>query len=157
MTGKNILKLVACIAVPLIVGGISGYITASQITSWYATLNKPSFNPPNYLFGPVWTLLYIMMGVSLFIVLNTPEDKPRKRAAAIFSVQLFLNFCWSIIFFSLHRPDFAMAEIILLWVSIVAMIVSFFRLKPVAAYLQIPYLLWVTFASALNLSILLLN
>ena len=157
MTGKSILKLIGCIALPLVVGGISGFVTAQQISGWYATLNKPSFNPPNYLFGPVWTSLYILMGVSLYLVLNTPAVKQRTAGIIIFSIQHFLNFWWSIIFFSLHQPGFAFIEIVLLWVSIITMIVTFFRIKPIAAYLQVPYLLWVSFASALNYGIWMLN
>jgi len=157
MTGRNIFKLIGCITLPLVVGGVSGFITASQISGWFATLTKPSFNPPNYLFGPVWTTLYILMGVSFYMILNLAPNRGRTIAIAAFGVQLFLNFWWSIIFFSFHRLDLAMVEIALLWVSIVWMIFSFFRQRPLAGYLQIPYLLWVSFASALNLGILLLN
>ena len=157
MTGRNIFKLIGCITLPLVVGGVSGFITASQISGWFATLTKPSFNPPNYLFGPVWTTLYILMGVSFYMILNLAPIRGRTIAIAAFGVQLFLNFWWSIIFFSFHRLDLAMVEIALLWVSIVWMIFSFFRQRPLAGYLQIPYLLWVSFASALNLGILLLN
>ena len=157
MTFKNILKLIACIALPVIVGGVSGFLTLDSISGWYATLVKPSFNPPNYLFGPVWTLLYILMGVSFYLVLNQPQSKERSLAFAIYGIQLFLNFWWSIIFFSFKRVDFAMVEIVVLWITIIVMISIFFKVKKQAAYLQIPYLLWVSFASALNLGILLLN
>ena len=157
MNLKNLLRLAGCIAVTLVVGGVSGFITAQSITGWYATLVKPSFNPPNYVFGPVWTLLYILMGFSLNMILNQPASVNRTKAIVAFGVQLFLNFWWSIIFFSFHQLGFAMAEIVLLWAFIIWMIIAFRKLKPVAGYLQIPYLLWVSFASALNLAIMLLN
>ena len=157
MTIKNILRLLACIALPVAVGGFSGFLTVANISGWYTTLAKPSFNPPNYLFGPVWTLLYVLMGVSFYLVLNQPKSKERSLGFAIYGIQLFLNFWWSIIFFSLKRVDFAMVEIVVLWITILGMIIVFFKVKKQAAYLQIPYLLWVSFASALNLGILLLN
>ena len=157
MTIKNILRLLACIAFPVAVGGFSGFLTVANISGWYTTLAKPSFNPPNYLFGPVWTLLYVLMGVSFYLVLNQPKSKERSLGFAIYGIQLFLNFWWSIIFFSLKRVDFAMVEIVVLWITILGMIIVFFKVKKQAAYLQIPYLLWVSFASALNLGILLLN
>lgn len=157
MTAKTILKLIACIALPVIVGGISGFIIRNEITGWYAALIKPAFNPPNYLFGPVWTILYILMGISLYMILNSVPDKRRTTALVIFGAQLFLNFWWSIIFFSFHLTGFAMAEILVLWVFIIWMIFTFVKVKPAAGYLQIPYLLWVSFASALNLAIVLLN
>ena len=157
MNFKKILRLTGCIILTLLVGGVSGFITAQSITGWYTTLVKPSFNPPNYVFGPVWTFLYILMGFSLNMILNQPASINRTQAIAVFGVQLFLNFWWSIIFFSFHRLGFAMAEIVLMWASIIWMIVAFVRLKPWAGYLQIPYLLWVSFASVLNLAIMLLN
>lgn len=157
MKTRDIAVLILCIAMPLIAGGISGALTASAITDWYAGLVKPSFNPPNYLFGPVWTTLYVLMGISLYMIYQSEKSAARSNALLVFALQLFLNFWWSIFFFSFQRTDIALAEIALLWLSIVWMIVSFRKIKPVAAYLQIPYLCWVSFASLLNAAIWTLN
>jgi tryptophan-rich sensory protein len=141
---------------PLIVGGLSGYFTASNIATWYVTLNKPFFNPPNYLFGPVWTVLYLMMGISLGMIINA-KHKNKNKSLIIFSIQLVLNFFWSVIFFSLQSPGWAAIEIIAMWLSIIYMIRNFYKINKWAGWLQIPYLLWVTFASVLNISIYVLN
>ena len=141
---------------PLIVGGLSGYFTASNIATWYVTLNKPFFNPPNYLFGPVWTVLYLMMGISLGMIINAKHNN-KNKSLIIFSIQLVLNFFWSVIFFSLQSPGWAAIEIIAMWLSIIYMIRSFYKINKWAGWLQIPYLLWVTFASVLNISIYVLN
>lgn len=141
---------------PLIVGGLSGYFTASNIATWYVTLNKPFFNPPNYLFGPVWTVLYLMMGISLGMIINAKHSN-KNKSLIIFSIQLVLNFFWSVIFFSLQSPGWAAIEIITLWLSIIYMLLNFYKINKWAGLLQIPYLLWVTFASVLNISIYVLN
>lgn len=154
---KNIIKLIICITVPLLIGGISGFATATSINDWYVGINKPSFNPPNYLFGPVWTTLYILMGISFYMILQSPATEFRKKAIAIFCTQLFLNFCWSFIFFKFQLLGLAFIEIILMWVSIITMIIIFFEINKKAGLLQIPYLLWVSFASVLNGSIWFLN
>ena len=149
-------KLILSILLPLIIGGISGYFTASNIESWYVNLNKPSFNPPNYLFGPVWTTLYILMGISFFLILNSAKAN-KNRLIAIYLFQLVLNFLWSFIFFKFHALGIAAIEIILLWFSILYMIIMFYKTNKWAALINIPYLLWVSFASVLNISIYLLN
>ena len=154
---KQFLKLSLCILSTLLIGGISGFATASSINGWYVTINKPSFNPPNYLFGPVWTSLYILMGISLYMILQSDSNELRKKAVTIFSIQLFLNFCWSFIFFNFQNLGFAFVEIILMWISILTMIIIFYKINKTAAFLQIPYLLWVSFASILNGSIWYLN
>lgn len=151
------LKLSLCITLPLIIGGISGIATASGIDTWYVNLNKPFFNPPNYLFGPVWSLLYLLMGVSIFLILQAPKSELRKKAFIIFCVQLILNFLWSFLFFKFELPGIALIEILLIWVSILTMIITFSKINKTAAYLQIPYLLWVSFASVLNAAIWWLN
>lgn len=156
MNIRKLLTLIACLLLPLLVGGISGYITASEIPGWYQTLNKPSFNPPNFLFGPVWTTLYILMGVSLYMVIRS-DNSSKRSAMVVFAVQLILNFFWSIIFFSMHNISFALLEISTMWAGILAMIISFYRISKTAALLQVPYLLWVTFATVLNAAILYLN
>ncbi|MBA3681635.1 MAG: tryptophan-rich sensory protein [Bacteroidetes bacterium] len=154
---KKYLKLIICILIPLAIGGISGLATATSINTWFVELHKPFFNPPNYLFGPVWTILYILMGISLYLIIQTPKVYARKRAIVIFGVQLFLNFCWSFLFFKFHLLGIAFIEIILIWLSIITMIYLFKKINKTAAYLQIPYLLWVSFASVLNGAIWYLN
>ncbi len=154
---NNILKLALCIAIPLAIGSISGIATAGNITGWYATLQKPFFNPPNYLFGPVWTLLYGLMGVSLYLIWNAPSSSMRTNALIIFGVQMLLNFAWSFIFFHFKELGWALVEIILTWLSIFTMIVMFSGINKTAAYIQIPYLCWVTFATILNAAIWKLN
>jgi translocator protein len=147
---QKFVRLVLCITLPLFIGGVSGIATADAIPGWYQTLNKPFFNPPNWLFGPVWTTLYILMGVSLFQISSLPKSELRTKAIQIFILQLTLNFFWSFLFFYFHQPEIALLEIIGLWVCIAVMIHLFKKLKPVAGYLNIPYLLWVSFASILN-------
>jgi tryptophan-rich sensory protein len=153
----RILKLIISIALPLVVGGLAGYATSSNIEGWYANLNKPSFNPPSYVFGPVWTLLYILMGISLYIVWSKGIVEQRLKALLIFAGQLCLNFAWSFIFFYFHQPGWALLEIIVLWIFILLMIRAFKPIDKLAAYLQIPYLLWVSFATILNGAIFYLN
>ena len=146
-----------CIGGVLLIGSISGLANAGSINGWYSSLNKPSFNPPNYLFGPVWTFLYILMGISLYMILQTPKTEIRNAALLIFAIQLALNFSWSFLFFYFKAPLFAFIEIIIMWISILVMIFTFYRISPVSAYLQVPYLLWVSFASVLNGAIWYLN
>jgi len=154
---KNTTKLIICIIIPLAVGAISGYATVTSISTWYATLNKPSFNPPNYIFGPVWTTLYLLMGISLYMVVRTTSNKDRRRATALFAVQLTLNFFWSFLFFTFHQTGLALINIGLLWLSIAGMIWAFYQVNKTAALLQIPYIMWVSFASVLNAAIWVLN
>jgi benzodiazapine receptor len=154
---NKFLKLALCITIPLLIGGISGFATATSINDWYVVINKPSFNPPNYLFGPVWTTLYILMGISFFMIIQSPENELRKKAITIFIIQLILNFFWSFIFFKFQLLGLAFIEIIMMWLSILTMIIVFYRINKTSAFLQIPYLLWVSFASVLNGSIWFLN
>ena len=154
---KKTIQLVLCILICLSIGALGGIATASGVNSWYLTINKPFFNPPNYLFGPVWSLLYLLMGVSIYIILQAPKNEHRTKAIGIFSLQLFLNFCWSFLFFKFQLLGWAFVEIILIWISIVFMILIFRPVNKTAAYLQIPYLLWVSFASILNGSIWYIN
>ena len=156
-TIKTILILLICLLLPLIIGGVSGYATAAGIKSWYLNLIKPSFNPPNYLFGPVWTFLYLLMGISLFLIWRAEPGKERTNSLVIFTIQISLNFLWSFLFFKFNLLGIAFIEIILIWLSIVCMILIFRRVNQTAAYLQIPYLLWVSFASVLNGYIWFLN
>lgn len=154
---NNVVLLLLCLVIPLTVGFLSGMATVESITTWYAGLNKPFFNPPNYLFGPVWTLLYTLMGVSLFLVLREGPHPLRSKAIIIFSVQLALNAAWSFLFFYFQSPGWALIEIGLMWICILYMIFMFGRIKRIAGLLQIPYLLWVSFATLLNAAIYYLN
>lgn len=157
MNKSQIIKLLVSIILPLALGAIAGMFTSQSVPEWYETLNRPSFNPPNWIFGPVWTILYILMGISLFLIWKQNSSKERNLAILIFLSQLMLNFFWSFIFFYFNMIGFALIEIILLWINIVIMIVLFYKIKPIAAYINIPYLLWVTFATVLNASYFLLN
>jgi len=157
MDKAKLLKLLGSLILPIGLGSIAGIITAKEISAWYVALNKPSFNPPGYLFGPVWSALYILMGVSMFLIWNTPKTTLRQKALTVFGVQLFFNFWWSILFFSFHTILLSLVDILLLWFLIIYMITLFKKIKPVAAYLQIPYLLWLTFATVLNICIWYLN
>ncbi len=151
------LKFLVSIILPLSLGAIAGMFTSQAVPEWYATLNRPSFNPPNWIFGPVWTTLYILMGISFFLIWKQEPSKVRNRAILIFLLQLLLNFAWSFIFFYFNMIGLALVEIILLWISIVMMLVVFYKIKPIASYINIPYLLWVTFATVLNASYYILN
>ena len=151
------LKFLISILLPLSLGAIAGMFTSQSVPEWYAALNRPSFNPPNWIFGPVWTTLYILMGISFFLIWKQEASKVRNRAILIFLLQLLLNFAWSFIFFYFNMIGLALVEIILLWISIVMMLVVFYKIKPLASYINIPYLLWVTFATVLNASYYFLN
>ena len=157
MNKSQVFKLIASLTLPLGLGSIAGLFTAEAVPEWYETLNRPSFNPPNWLFGPVWSTLYLLMGISLFLIWKQSASKVRNMAIFIFLLQQALNFGWSFIFFYFNMIGFALIEIILLWISIVIMLVLFYKIKPAAAYINIPYLLWVTFAALLNASYYFLN
>jgi tryptophan-rich sensory protein len=132
------------------VAGISGSSTAREVTGWYRTLVRPSFAPPNWVFAPVWTLLYAMMAVAAWRVSIAPASPVRNWAIALFLAQLALNFAWSWLFFAHHQLGLALAEVLLLWLAILACVVVFRRLSPLASALMVPYLAWVSFASLLN-------
>ena len=148
---SNILRLVISIVICLAAGAVGSIFTADAIPGWYATLNKPSFNPPNWLFGPVWTLLYIMMGVSLFLIWKEGTGNALvKPALSIFIAQLVLNLLWSVVFFGMQSISGGLVIIILLWIAIIFTITKFQKISTTAGILLIPYLLWVSFASVLN-------
>jgi tryptophan-rich sensory protein len=153
------LKIAIAVAICLGIGYGSGLVTQSSITTWYPTLNKPFFNPPNWLFAPVWTILYVMMGVSAGLVWSKMESVPVlvKKALWVFVIQLILNALWSFLFFGLQNPFLALAEILLLWVMIFETIKVFKPVDVLASKLLIPYLLWVSFATILNGAIWWLN
>jgi translocator protein len=154
---KNFLKLIALIFLCQLAGIIGSFFTISAIPEWYAFLIKPFFSPPNYLFAPVWILLYALMGISIYLILKNGFNSQNKKAVIFFSIQLILNTLWSIIFFGLKNPLLAFIEIIFLWIFIALTINEFFKISKKAGYLLIPYILWVSFASILNLFIFLLN
>lgn len=154
---KKWITFALCILLPLAVGYVSGRITTENVIIWYPTLEKPSFTPPNYLFGPVWTVLYLLMGISLYLIVRQPASFNRTKALTFFSIQLLLNFWWSIFFFRFHLIGLALINIILLLAFLIFMIRSFFKVTNTAANLQWPYLAWVSFATALNMGIWVLN
>lgn len=161
MRNKNLKKtiiLFVSIAIPLLAGAIGSIATSSSVSSWYQTINKPSFNPPNSVFGPVWTALFILMGVSLYIVWSKGlKKKGVKKALSVFGVQLLLNIGWSFMFFGLKSPLLGLIEIVVLWAAILYTILLFHKISKPASYLLIPYILWVSFAAVLNFSIFILN
>ncbi len=148
----------ACILIPLVSGAVTGLLTMGSITTWYATLNKPWFTPPGYVFGPVWTVLYILMGISLYLIVsNGWEKKPVRIGMLLFGLQLAANIAWSFLFFGLHSPVAGLADIFLLLAFVIATIIVFYRQSKPAALLLIPYLAWICIATALNAGVVLLN
>ncbi|MBK7289999.1 MAG: tryptophan-rich sensory protein [Chitinophagaceae bacterium] len=155
---NNSIKLIIAIAIPVAVGAISGFFTATGVESWYQTINKPSWNPPGWIFAPVWTTLYIMMGVALFLVWKSDSsDILKKTAITLFTIQLVLNFFWSFIFFDQHQIGWALVEIIAMWIFILLTIFAFGNVSKLAAWLLVPYISWVSFATILNYTIWKLN
>lgn len=150
------LKLIISLVVVFAAAGIGSVFTAPAITGWYAGLNKPVFSPPNWLFGPAWTVLYILMAYGLYLVWAAGGPKA-KTAMGFFGIQLLLNSLWSIFFFGLKSPGLALVEIIVLWVMILLTILKFLKVSRTAGYLLLPYLAWVSFASILNLAVFRLN
>jgi len=151
---KNIWKFTISILLPLLVGFIGGIFTASSVSVWYVGLSKPAFNPPSWIFGPVWTILYLMMGISLYLIWIKKFDK---KALTFIGIQLILNLLWSLIFFGMKMPGLAFIEIVLLLIAILFTMIYFYRINKVSTYLLIPYILWVSFAAVLNYFIFLLN
>ncbi len=155
---KNPLKLFISIVGCELVGITGGLFTANAIPGWYQTLNRPFFSPPNWVFGPVWTTLYFLMGVAAYLIWSKGLNKNKSKQAWIyFSIQLALNFSWSIVFFNLQSIALAFLIILALLYSIYKTYQAFSKISPVAGKLLIPYLLWVSFASIINLSLLILN
>ncbi len=150
------MKLILSLILPQLAGAIGALFTVKAIPTWYATLNKPSFSPPDWLFGSVWLILYLMMGVALY--LNwIKKSKQAKCNVRLFFIHLFFNLIWTPIFFGAKNLFLALIIIIIIWVLIVVMIFKFWKVNKVSSLLLIPYLLWVTFATLLNYSIWKLN
>jgi len=151
-------KLLGAIALCQLAGIIGAFATMPNIPTWYASLNKPFFNPPNWIFAPVWTILYALMGIALYFVWsNGLERKEVKDGVMLFGAQLALNASWSFLFFGMQSPLLGLICIVPLWMLIVLTIRKFYSVSKTSAYLMVPYLLWGTFATLLNLSIWLLN
>jgi tryptophan-rich sensory protein len=157
MKNKKIFTYIVAIVICQSAGIIGSIFTAPAVRGWYVGINKPSFSPPNWVFAPVWTTLFLLMGISLAIVWLSEKNDLRKKALRIFFVQLILNTLWSIIFFGMENPLLAFIEIIVLWFAILYTIILFRKIDKKASYLLVPYILWVTFASVLNLAIAILN
>ena len=138
-------------------GIIGSVFTFPAIPTWYATLNKPFFSPPNWIFGPVWTALFTLMGIALYLVWQKKTKFKKAAALRIFTIQLILNTLWSILFFGLQSPALAFIEILFLWAFIALSIKAFYKVSKAAGYLLVPYILWISFATLLNLAIVMLN
>ncbi len=154
----KITKIVVSIIICQLAGAVGSVFTIPAITGWYAALNKPPFSPPNWLFGPAWVTLYTLMGIAVALVwAKGLADKKVRQAMIFFGVQLLLNALWSILFFGLHQTYLAFFEIVIMLGFIALTTLRFYRIEKTAAYLMLPYLAWVGFASLLNFSIYLLN
>ncbi|HVV15075.1 MAG TPA: TspO/MBR family protein [Candidatus Paceibacterota bacterium] len=154
---KNLAPLAAWILLAEGAGLLGSLFTAPAVGGWYATLARPDLAPPNWIFAPVWTALFLLMGIAAYLVWKRPASRGRTLALKLFFVQLLLNVGWSLVFFGLHNPGAALAEIALLWVSIAATVWSFSKVSGTAALLLAPYLVWVSFASYLNFMLWTLN
>lgn len=155
---RSPVKLVAAVLLCNLAGILGSFVTITGQGSWYATIQKPPFNPPGFVFAPVWTLLFILMGISLYLVWMEGTSKMEVRIALIaFGVQLAFNVLWSYLFFGLQSPFLGLIEILILWVSIAITILLFYRVRRTAAILLIPYLAWVSFATFLTYTIWVLN
>jgi translocator protein len=158
MKSINLPQLATAIVVCLSAGLIGSVFTSTSLATWYGIIEKPVLNPPSWIFGPVWTILYIMMGISVYLVWRLGLEKKGVRfALKIFGLQLLHNVLWSLLFFGMQNPALALVDIVLLWFTILWSIQLFYRLSRPASYLLIPYISWVSFAIYLNYSIWILN
>lgn len=153
----QIVALVVFVAICFSAGFIGSFFTAASLSDWYASLNKPLFNPPNWVFAPVWSTLYLLIGISGWLVWRRRGENRVALVLSLFSLQLLLNAFWSVIFFGLREPGWAALEIVLLWAAIALYAVAAWRVSKAASLLMLPYLAWVGFAAVLNFSIWLLN
>lgn len=155
---KSFLEIVGSILVCQTAGFIGAFFTASNVPTWYTTIKKPVFNPPNWIFGPVWITLYCLMGIALYLIWVKRGEHPQANFGVyLFLAHLVLNALWSVIFFGMHKICWAFVEIIILWAMILVLMLLFSKIDKRATYLLIPYFLWVSFASVLNYSICMLN
>ena len=149
--------LFVAILICIVAAGLGAAVTTPQIPGWYASLAKPAWNPPDWIFGPVWSLLYLMMAVAAWLVWRRAGFAAAKLPLALFAIQLALNSLWSVLFFGLHNPGAAAVEIVMLWAAILVTLIAFWRQSRWAGGLLVPYLAWVSFASVLNFTIWRLN
>lgn len=156
-SSQQAIGLFIAIAICFAAAGLGGLVTTPHIPGWYATLAKPTWNPPAWIFGPVWSLLYLMMAVAVWLVWRQAGIAAAKLPLGLFAVQLTLNSLWSVLFFGLHSPGAAAAEILLLWAAILATLITFWQRSKLAGWLLVPYLAWVSFAAVLNVTICRLN
>lgn len=154
---KKIIVFVLSIVTSFAAGALGSLATTPNIPSWYAALEKPVLNPPNWVFGPVWSILYVLMGIALALIILKSSKQPKKKAYFWFGLQLALNTLWSLVFFGLHSPWLGVVVIIALIVSIVLTIRGFYKINKYAAWLLVPYLAWVCFATYLTIGIATLN
>lgn len=155
---KNALTLITTIVISQSAGLVGAVFTSPAIPGWYAGINKPTLNPPSWIFGPVWITLYTLMGISAFLIWKKGwEKKMVRKALYVFGLQLILNASWSIVFFGLQSPAGAFAIIVALWLSILWTMILFHNISKPAMWLLVPYILWVSFAGYLNFSIWMLN
>jgi len=157
MSKKYLFPLLISILIALSAGFIGSFFTTPSISTWYAFINKPSFSPPNWLFAPVWTLLYILMGIAAFLIWQKRDNQKTKQALRFYGTQLILNALWSIIFFGMHNPGLAFLEIIFLWIFIFLTLIKFYKINKTAGLLFVPYLAWISFALILNYAVWMLN
>lgn len=181
MKKNNLVKLFTSIIICELAGVVGAIFTTPEINGWYKGLNKPFFNPPSWIFGPAWTTIFILLGISLYLVwikkwipqnkVNFRGKKLRNKLSQkllsgswqkaniiiIFWIQIFLNILWSVIFFGFHSPGVAFFELLMLWFAIIFLIINFYRVSKTAGWLLLPYILWVSFAGILNLFIWILN
>lgn len=153
---KQWIALALIVALCLGAGGLGAIATTPEISGWYQTLDKPAWNPPNSVFGPVWTTLFILMAIAAWLVWKRGGSNAR-RPLTLFAAQLVLNVGWSWVFFGMHQPGWAFVEIVVLWTALLATVIGFFRCSAPAGWLLVPYLAWVSFAAALNFTIWRLN
>ncbi len=155
---RNAFFLVSFIIIAQIAGIVGSLFTTNSVNTWYKEISRPSFTPPDWLFAPVWIILYLLMGISAYLIWKKGAHKKEVRTALIlFFIQLILNSLWSVIFFGLHLTLIAFIEIVLLWFAILFMIIKFYPISRTASLIQIPYILWVSFAAILNFSFAALN
>ena len=150
-------KSTLCAIVCVILGSLSGILSGSGNTEWYQNLNMPSFQPPSWIFGPMWTLLYILMGIAAARVWHKSDRGLQSSAIRLFVIQLILNLAWSPIFFGMKEPLIALVVIVVMWLLILLTIISFSKVDKLASYLLVPYISWVSFATILNASVVYLN
>ena len=153
----DLFGLLVFVTLCLLVSAAGGVVTATSVDTWYQALAKPSFNPPDWVFAPVWTTLYFLMSVSGWRIWRLRASRATRGALALFGLQLFLNFAWSALFFGFQRIDLALIDIVILFVAIVANMILFWRIERLATLLLVPYAAWVVFAIVLNVCIWLLN